>query len=110
MKKTLIKRKAIFSKKTIDLLDQLQELHEAPLSEKVFDYLPNTLRTKVNRYLKPYDSHTSHDFRHTRITELAVSGLSVKTMQVLVGHANPSTTMRYIHTDQDQALQQVKQY
>jgi len=104
MKKTLIKRKAAFSSGALKLLEQLRGYHEASLADTIFDYSSDTLRVKVNRYLKPYDSHTSHDFRHTRITELANSGMSVKSLQIHVGHASTSTTLRYIHADEDGAL------
>ena len=52
-------------------------------------------------------NHSSHDFRHTKITELANSGVPTKTIQSYVGHSNSITTMRYINADQDEAVRTV---
>jgi len=40
-----------------------------------------------------------HDARHTAITKLANSGLSLATVSRVAGHADIHTTMKYIHTD-----------
>ena len=63
------------------------------------------MKKRINRYLvKLGFKYTSHDFRHTKITELANAGLPTKSMQMYVGHKNPATTMRYIHVEEDEAL------
>lgn len=63
------------------------------------------MKLRINKYLiKLGYTYTSHDFRHTQITELADAGLPTKTMQLYVGHKNPATTMRYIHVEEDEAL------
>lgn len=38
---------------------------------------------------------TPHDFRRTFVTDLYEAGIDTPTIQELVGHANPATTMRY---------------
>lgn len=38
----------------------------------------------------------SHDFRHTKITELAEAGLPISEVQSYVGHSDAKTTLRYI--------------
>lgn len=107
MKKTELKRKGDLSQETIDLVQQLLGSTDAQPDDMLFSSTADTLRVRVNRFLKQY-GHTSHDFRHTKITELARKGLPVKVMQVLAGHSCSTTTMRYISVDQDEALDQVK--
>jgi integrase len=53
---------------------------------------------QVTRFLKINMklNYNTHDLRHTKITDLANSGMPVTTIQRFVGHANSSTTMRYI--------------
>lgn len=83
----------------------MQEKHQKQASDKIYPCKANTLKQRVIRYLaKLKYSYTSHDFRHTKITELANEGLSTKTMQFYVGHKNPATTMKYIHVEEDDAL------
>ena len=40
-----------------------------------------------------------HKFRHTFATELVRKGTDLKTVQELLGHEDPSTTMIYLHSD-----------
>lgn len=42
---------------------------------------------------------TTHDFRHTKVTELTNSDMKIKEVQEYVGHRDPATTMRYVHVD-----------
>ncbi len=66
------------------------------------------MKLRINRYLKKVGyKYTSHDFRHTKITQLADAGLATKTMQMYVGHKSAATTMRYIHVEEKEALRQV---
>ena len=66
------------------------------------------MRTKINRYLNNAGfNYTTHDFRHTKISELVAKKIPLKTVQVYAGHTNAATTLRYVHIDQDDALNQI---
>ena len=54
----------------------------------------------VNTYLRKVFGEdcriTSHSFRQTLITELAMSGINTKVIQSLIGHQSISSTYRYV--------------
>jgi len=71
-------------------------------SDTIYEGTVNAMTQRLNRYLKSLDfNYTSHDFRHTKVSELAASGLHTKAVQMYVGHADAATTMRYIHIDEE---------
>jgi len=49
-----------------------------------------------------------HKFRHTFATELVRNGTDLKTVQELLGHEDPSTTMIYLHSDMGRKRQAVE--
>jgi integrase/recombinase XerD len=75
---------------------------DAPLiaSQKRQHFTPNSL---VNLFKNIYllsgiDNATSHSGRRFFVTKLAHSGISLNHIRLLVGHADLSTTQRYIHS------------
>ena len=50
------------------------------------------LRAEVTRRVRPF-----HDLRHTAITHEAAAGNAPAAIQARAGHADYSTTQRYIH-------------
>lgn len=111
MQKTQNNRKGIITEGTAELIEKFRKEKKANLTDKIFVAGINALKLRLNRYLKETLglNHSSHDFRHTKITELANSGMATKTIQTYVGHTNSLTTMRYIQVDQNEALRQVKE-
>ena len=61
---------------------------EKPVTDMVFRRLYRNISEKVNLY-----GATPHVFRHTYITMLAKSGVDLKTVQKISGHADISTTL-----------------
>lgn len=50
-----------------------------------------------------------HDLRHFRATQWLKNGVDVRTVQELLGHADISTTMRYVHYLQEHAVESVRE-
>jgi len=44
---------------------------------------------------------TPHSLRHTFLTQALHAGADIKTVQMLAGHSNVSTTSRYLHTTEE---------
>jgi len=63
---------------------------------------PISMIRDINNYLKfvfGEDTRiTSHSFRQTLITNLAINGINTKVIQNIIGHKNINTTYRYIKT------------
>jgi integrase len=56
-----------------------------------------TLLTKLYRAFKKGQLEvTSHDFRHTKITDLVNSGMTTERVQKYVGHTKITTTLAYV--------------
>lgn len=105
MKKTGKARKGTVTEETAELIEKLRCQAGKRVQDLIFTGNINSLTRKLNRHLKKLAlDHSSHDFRHTKITELANAGLQIKALQDYVGHANTATTMRYVHVDQDVTL------
>ena len=50
-----------------------------------------------------------HDLRHFRATHWLKNGVDLRTVQELLGHADISTTMRYVHYLQEHAIESVRE-
>ncbi len=71
-------RKGRFSEETKRIIGLLRIKNAALNEDKIFSATSNTLTIKVNRALKKLGySYTSHDFRHTKLTEFADGGMSI---------------------------------
>ena len=74
---------------------------------KVAGHFQHALKRIVDKYNKTHDEPlvaTPHVFRHTFCTRMAQSGMPVKELQYLMGHADVGTTLgTYAHMDYDAA-------
>jgi integrase len=74
---------------------------------KTSENIQETIRWARRKYKKvhpesPLPDITPHVFRHTFCTNMANSGMSVKSLQYLMGHSESSTTLDvYAHPDYD---------
>lgn len=70
--------------------------------DHIYQCSSNALNLKINKYLKKtlQVDHSSHDFRHSKVTDLINEGVHLKEVATYVGHSNPSTTLRYFNVDQ----------
>lgn len=76
---------------------------------KVALHVENNLKMGLDKYKKlhpdnPLPSITPHVFRHTFCTNLARSGIDIKSLQYLMGHSDVGTTMNvYTHANYESA-------
>ena len=91
------------------LLDLLSPLKESgfivgngitPISDMAYKRAIERIEKEINLY-----DATAHVFRHTFLTLLAGTGVDIKTLQAIGGHADIQTTMnRYVHPVQENIL------
>lgn len=89
-------------------------LIDKKLKPKIALHIENELRWAKDKYEKLYPNKplpniTPHVFRHTFCTNMAKSGLDVKSLQYLMGHSDVGVTMNvYTHANYESALVQFK--
>lgn len=64
-------------------------------SDELFPYGISWLEEKINTILGEF-GHSSHDLRHTRLTDLSNEGMSLVMLQNFAGHSDPKTTSKYV--------------
>ena len=80
------------------VLSMLAILRTRSKSEWVFEYRkPDGLTKKLKRFMKAngLPDYSPHDLRHTCATMLNANNVDIKTIQLLLGHADASTTLNY---------------
>jgi integrase len=71
------------------------------------DYVSRAFKRAVRK--KHLDEHIHfHSCRHSYISHLANSDVPLPAVQMLAGHSNITTTMRYVHVDRTELLKSVK--
>jgi integrase len=83
------------------LIRELQKQNDKKDGDYIYFCSIDALKKRVNRYLKwnLKVKHTSHDFRHGKVTDLINEGVHLKEVATYVGHSNPATTLRYFDVD-----------
>lgn len=79
---------------------------------RVSHHYNRIMKTIIKKYNEKYDTPlppiTPHVLRHTYCTNLINSGIDVKSMQYLMGHANVKTTLGiYTHNEYEDVLQRI---
>lgn len=73
---------------------------EKPLTERTFTRMWQRIGKKIDLH-----GATPHVFRHTYITLAASSGIDIKTLQAIAGHADIKMTMdRYAHKREEKVI------
>lgn len=77
--------------------------------------LESIMRRVVNKYNREHPDNplpriTPHIFRHTLCSNLLNKGMSAANVAAMMGHDNPTTTMKYYaHANNEQAINQMRQ-
>ena len=77
--------------------------------------LESIMRRAVNKYNRKHPDNplpriTPHTFRHTLCSNLLNRGMSAANVAAMMGHDNPTTTMKYYaHANNEQAINQMRQ-
>ena len=80
---------------------------------RVSSHIASSIRLAMKKYAKlhpdnPLSHITPHVFRHTFCTNTANAGMSVKTLQYLMGHSNVVITLNvYTHTSYEHVAEQM---
>ena len=82
----------------LTVASDLVETQEGPCTGRLFPFSPRTGERIVEKYRGAVGKGVSpHWFRHARATHAVRHGAPIDMVQRTLGHANVSTTMRYVH-------------
>lgn len=85
----------------------LTEIKMQPPNNFIFEFKPNTVTQYFTRL--NINNHSLHDLRHTFATRCIEKGISMKTVQIWLGHSNYKTTANiYSHIDNKHSQEQAK--
>jgi integrase len=90
-----------------------QHLELGVKSEYIFTYQGHRLKSNIKRSFAgvlekaQLTNVTLHTLRHTFASQLVMAGVSLREVQVLMGHQSYETTLQYAHMSEDHANRQV---
>lgn len=97
----------------LNITDESELDNESIFRTKIGNISADYLRQRLNRVLKKYNFRkvTVHELRHTFATRCLESGIDMKTLQMLLGHADYSTTANiYAHVLADRKNMELLKY
>lgn len=87
-----------------ELMKYKSDLSTIDISNKIFTekYLAHNINYEIQKIVKgtKYDGLTSHDFRHSFITNLVQKNVDVKTVAYLAGDNVETILKNYVHTNE----------
>lgn len=112
LKEELLKYKKQIMEK-LNITDESELDNESIFRTKIGNISADYLRHRLNNVLKKYGFRkvTVHELRHTFATRCLESGIDMKTLQMLLGHADYSTTANiYAHVLEDRKNMELLKY
>lgn len=97
----------------LNITDESELDNESIFRTKIGNISADYLRHRLNKVLKKYGFRkvTVHELRHTFATRCLESGIDMKTLQMLLGHADYSTTANiYAHVLEDRKNMELLKY
>lgn len=97
----------------LNITDESELDNESIFRTKIGNISADYLRHRLNNVLKKYNFRkvTVHELRHTFATRCLESGIDMKTLQMLLGHADYSTTANiYAHVLEDRKNMELLKY
>ena len=99
--------------KNLNITDESELDNEAIFRTKNGNISADYLRHRLKNILEKYNFRkvTVHELRHTFATRCLESGIGMKTVQILLGHADYSTTANiYAHVLADKKNMEIQKY
>ncbi len=97
----------------LNITDESELDNESIFRTKIGNISADYLRHRLNKVLEKYNFRkvTVHELRHTFATRCLESGIDMKTLQMLLGHADYSTTANiYAHVLADRKNMELLKY
>jgi integrase len=102
-------RSKVSNESVLFMTDRVFEVLNRLYMNKTTSFVFNSQVTSLRKVIKSlYGDVRIHDIRHTCASKLVQNGLSIQETQVILGHSNIQTTMRYAHLEQSAVTQKAR--